>query len=221
MANLFFDDFNRANEGIDASADWTERYGDWSIVSNLVELDGVLGSGQRVAHIASSKITTADYEVTLDTDRGTGVGYQYIGICGRRVDFSTTDSDMYVCLWSLTDNFVVYKRVSGSWTLIQRYTVTLTTNTVYEFRLKMNGTTIEGYLDGTLRASGTDSALSASGDAGLSAGTDGTANDGRSWDNFSVDDLVAGGGRIMGSLANKGGLAGHGGIAGIGGGLAS
>lgn len=193
MANLFFDDFNRPDEDLGASADWTERYGDYGVVSNQAELVSEVGSAQRAAYILSSYVTTADYSVTSNLDKGTATGFQYIGVCGRRVNYSTSDSDMYALLYSDTDDFVLYKRVSGSWTLIQRYTVTLTDNTSYKFELKMDGTTIEGYLDDVLRVSGTDSSLSASGDAGLQNGTDGSVNSGRSWNDFSVDDLTVGG----------------------------
>lgn len=190
VTNLFSDDFNRANESLDASADWTERDGNYQIVSNYAELTGS-GGTNRCAHIASSHVTTADYSVTSNLDKGTAILYGYHGICGRRVDYSTADSDMYVMIYSPSDDLKLYKRISGSWTQLDTYSVTLTNNTSYKFELKMNGTTIEGYLDDVLRLSATDSSLTASGDAGIQNGTDSSADAGRRWNDFSVDTIGA------------------------------
>jgi len=192
IINLFTDLFDRLNEGLGISTDWTERQGNYDIVGNEVTL-GAAGGTERCAHIDSSYITTADYSVISNVEISTS-GFQYHGLCGRRVDFSTDDSDMYVLLYSNTGNLQLIKRISGEWTGLDVYVTALSAATPYKLELKMTGTIIEGYLDDVLRLSADDPDLTASGDAGLQNGTDGGIATGRVWIDFYVNaEAVVGG----------------------------
>lgn len=192
MAVLFSDDFNRANESLDASADWTERKGNYELVSNMATLSGVGAWGPAlVAHCNSSDITTADYSVQADCNRNGASSW--MGVAGRRVDYSTDDSDLYCVIGSSTDGeWRLYKQVSATWTQLDSYAATIADATFYTVKLEMNGTTIKGYIDGTERLSATDSSLSASGDAGISNYESGVGT-GYQFDNFTADTLAAGG----------------------------
>lgn len=203
MANLFSDDFNRSNEELGASADWTERYGDYDIVSNEVQTISSGTSFAIVAHIASSHITTADYSVQAECSRNGGISW--FGVCGRRVDYSTSDSDLYTCIGnSSLGAWRLYKRVSGSWTQLDTYAATIASATYYTVKLVMNGTAISVDIDATERLTATDSALSASGDAGLCNGSGINATT-YLFDDFTVDDFgVAGAGSHLLTLLGVG-----------------
>lgn len=199
MANLFSDDFNRANEELGASADWTERGPagdvDYDVVSNQVNTVVAKAADDAVcAHIDSSYITTADY--TVEVEANSSGGGLFYGPVGRRVDYSTNDSDGYFALRfenGGSDDYRLYKRVSGSWTQLgSSYSAAITgTETL---KLEMDGSDISAYLDGTLRIGPiTDTALTASGDCGISDATGGSDHSGAVWDNFTADDLVVGG----------------------------
>lgn len=224
MANLFSDNFNRANEELGASADWTERYpagdGDYDIVSNQVHTVVAKAASEVVcAYISSSYITTADYSVQVEAN--SSAGGLFYGVMGRRVNFGTNDSDGYFVSRyenGASDDYRLYKRAAGAWTQLGTSYVAAITGTE-TLKLEMNGTAIKAFLDGTERVSVTDTTFSASGDCGITDTTGGTPHEGVVWDNFTADDFTVGG-RIMGSLAADGGLAGKGGLAGRGGGLA-
>lgn len=194
MANLFSDDFNRANEELGASSDWTERGPsgdvDYDIVSNQVSTVVAKAASDAIcAHISTTPITTADYSVQVEAD-GSGGG-QFYGPVGRRANNGANDSDGYFALRhnTTTDDYRLYKRVSGSWTQLgSSYTAAIPGNET--LKLEMNGSTIKAFLDGTERHSQTDTSLSASGDCGISDATGGTDHSGVVWDNFTADDLA-------------------------------
>lgn len=188
MANLFFDDFNRADSA-SLGASWTERVGSWDILSNQMRYE--TGSTDfDVAHTAA--YATADYTVEVKiTATGSVNGHR--GPCGRRVNFSTTDSNCYMALLtSAGADLDLYKRVSATFTKLADASEAYTTSSQETIKLEMNGTTIKQYANGVEKSSVTDSALSAAGDAGCLCG--GSILD-QDFDNFSVDDLAAAAGQ--------------------------
>lgn len=185
----FTDDFNRANEELGASSDWTERRGDGEIVSNQVENQD---AAEQVHHIGTTPITGADYYVEAVINYEATGGGGFLGVIGRRVNNGATDSDMYIgYVRASVSTAYAYYYTGGSFTLIDSGAVTINTATDYTIRLNMNGTTISVDIDTVEIASGTNASLSASGDAGLTLAATGAVA-GVSWDNFVVDTLAAG-----------------------------
>jgi hypothetical protein len=131
MANVFSDNFNRSNEELGASANWTERAGDFEIVTNAAEMIS-RSAGEIDVGYYSTTVGTADYEVSSDLVNVTSIT-DWFGVCGRRVDYSTADSDMYTALANrdATNTFYTHKRVSGSWTQLSNPNVTLVDNAVF------------------------------------------------------------------------------------------
>lgn len=193
MAELFSDDFNRANEELDASADWTERGGtiDLDIVSNQVDTT-TNPNAEATAYISSSYITTADYRVTCDINRNTSTNSE--GLCIRRVNYGSDRSSCYNILINATV-MSIWEWLGGSgWSQIgSNQTITMNTNTFYTCYIEVDGSDITVDFDSGAVNYGpqTDTTLTASGDCGFQLGESGAGS--FSWDNFVVDDLVAGG----------------------------
>lgn len=184
MANIFSDDFNRADGGL--GANWTTRHtGVWGIVSNRAAC--TTGSSVTIAHYNGS-VSTADYTVQSIINCGTGnIG----GICGRRIDYGANDSNYYRAdIRNAANTLRLYKKVGATLTqLAQSGALTINDSTDYTLKLHMEGTTIKAFLDAAEILSVTDSDLSAAGDGGLVyGGTDTLIR----WDDFTIDDLGGG-----------------------------
>lgn len=224
MTVLFTDPFDRSNESLDASANWTERHdgsGDLAIVSNKVELGGS-GSDLALGHTADSIPTSANYKAYVTINWEGEVNSHYLCAFVRRVDDGVSDSNFYGMFVTTdgSDGAYLYLRDSGGWTLIDSDTaLSINLTQDYVVTVEADGSTISGDVDGAYNCSGTNTTLTAAGDAGIATGT-GQPGTGVTWDDFNIEDFLTGGNRIMSSLARDGGLAGRGGIAGFGGGLA-
>lgn len=119
----------------------------------------------------------ADVSVTaivrLGTDSNNG------GLVAR---FSNTSNFWHLALDGGGNELRLRKRVSGSWTNVQDYTVVVEDGVDYHLELRCDGSSIEGYLDGVLRVSTTDSFNSTETKCGVRA----------SADHFTYDDLIIG-----------------------------
>lgn len=189
MAILFQDDFNRA-DAPSLGADWGVRgTAAFSIVSNRAQRNDAVGDQNHCAYHATAAYGTADYAVqAIHRTRAVGGG-EFSGILGRRVDYSTGDSDCYSLFiqQGASGAAHLYRRMSGSYSLLassSAFSVPLDTD--FLLRLEMEGTALRGYVDGVERVSTTDASLSAEGDAGLQLY-------GLQWDDFLVEDFAAGG----------------------------
>lgn len=179
--------FNRSdNTDLNAGgAGWTERNGGYEIVSNrLVGISG--GSNSNNVHL-TSWAGGADYWIESNWYAVTGFNYQ--GFIIRRVNYSTTDNDSYQFLvWGSTA-MGMWKRVSGGYTQLGAGSgwSTITAGVDNLWKLELSGTTYTVDQDGTEHVSGTDSSISAAGDAGFKS-------DGNyvSADDVTVDDGAGG-----------------------------
>ncbi len=201
---LFSDDFTRANEN-PLAAPWVKRAPSSStyqlssnkvICNNLDNFDTV-NDGQVYAG--------PDYEVAADvipcTTGGGASGYG--GVIGRRVNFSTNNSNYYAAMLSNTYGYILYKMISGTPTSLGSGSYTVAGATAYTVALRMIGTTISLRINGVQQLAVTDSALSAAGNGGL-------INYADSWDNYVVTDFNVAGqptGRRFGGM-EQGGRAG-------------
>ena len=68
------DDFNRSNEGLDASANWTEDDGVWTVTSNQVR-EASYDSSYHKARWTGTALDSSDYYCQLTiVDLGDGAG---------------------------------------------------------------------------------------------------------------------------------------------------
>jgi hypothetical protein len=180
------DAFTRADSD-SLGADWTERAGDWDIVSNRMQK--VTGTATANVAYHNTQLSSANYYVQVIANlAATG---QHRGPCARRVDFSTADSGLYApLLTSSGTDYDFYKRVSGTWTNLNNQLATYTTGVDYTLKIEVDGSTMKSYFNGTLKSNFTDSSLTAIGFAGVVEGT----TNGDNFDDLLAEDLVAGDG---------------------------
>lgn len=205
----FTDDFNRPNEGLEASANWTRVDGAANaaaIQSNEVYQFSTTNS----AYQCPDQATPDHYTQVVSRD-ATPVATNGFYCCTR-----VTDSNNFFGVRHNNTAYQLYKRNAGSFTLIGSYTVGHSDGDIV--RLESDSSDVHTFkLNGTTRVtSSTDTFNNTETRQGLVVRT----NSGRWFDDFEAGALAAPSGRIMSSLAGYGGLAGHGGIAGKGGGLA-
>jgi hypothetical protein len=179
------DDFNRSNESLDASANWTERKGDWEVISNEAGMP-TTSANQSVAKFDNSGLSSADYYIQALVIPPTDTDAAFSGIVARQADYSTDGSDGYFGWLRASINTVyLYKVVSEGFTLLDSGAVTIDSggHTVY---LEVNGTSITLKVDGTTYATATDSSISAKGNGGLSVNNASTTY---RWDDYEQDSL--------------------------------
>lgn len=189
MSFPYSDDFNRSDEELGASADWTERTGDHDVVSNQVENQT---AARTSSNIASSIVTGADYWVEAVLNFEATGGGSFLGISGRRTDAGADENTAYYAYLRASANTIyIYEVANGSHTLLDSASTTINTATDYTVRLNMDGEDISADLDASVGiVSQPDSIITGSGDAGLiMADTGAVAN--CSWDSFALDTLAA------------------------------
>lgn len=188
MATIFSDDFNRGDND-SLGGNWTERGADFDIVSNEVKIPngGNSGGGYSTVFDSGHTYSSADYSVQAKTKLITGGGGVYLGVVGRRVNYSTDDSDGYFASIRPSAGRVrLWSRVSGVTTsLATTDAETISFDTFYTVKVDMNGTTIKEFINGTEILSATNSALSAAGDGGLMLSS---GDDDQFWDDFLLED---------------------------------
>ena len=188
MATIFSDNFNRTDSD-SLGADWTERGADFDIVSNEVKIPNVgnSGAGYSTVYDSGHTYSSADYSVQAKTKMVTGGGGGYLGVVGRRVNYSTDDSDGYFASIRPSSGRVrLWSRVSGVATSIATTDAeTILFDTFYTVKVDMNGTTIKEFINGSENLSATNSAPSAAGDGGLMLSS---GDDDQFWDDFLSED---------------------------------
>lgn len=132
---------------------------------------------------------SADYDVEADAFLYTlGGEGRDVGPTARQ----STTADTYYRFVISFDTVYLQKRVAGTNTTIASFDVgTPAAGSTYNLRIQPRGTTIKGFVDDVERCSGTDSAISAAGRAGINT-FDGAANGtGNQLDNFLATDPPA------------------------------
>lgn len=151
-ATLLTDDFE-SYSSFPAGA-WTNASGNgsWSIATD----------GSKVAAQTSS--TSNTYIVTNGTSSWSNYTYAAkvkVGSTSVRNGIAAryTNSNNYYFLILYNGNLLLNKKVSGSTTTIQQVPFTANTSTFYNLQLVVNGTSVQGYVNGTLMVQGTDTSL--------------------------------------------------------------
>ena len=179
------------------NAAWTRHTsytGNSEIASGRVRPSGTATS----AYWHSGSPANADYSVSADLlMKEANGGVASVGVIGR---IDTAANTFYMARYSgnTDDAWQLYKFVAGTATLLGSSAAALTDETSHNCLLRMVGTTIGLYVDGssTATVSVTDSAITAAGKAGIRMLANGTPDDtnGIHIDNFSADDVVGGAG---------------------------
>ena len=139
-------------------------------------------TGQPGAYYSAWTPGSADYSVEAVVFARTLTTAGYNGPAGR-VDVAA--NTMYAVRYLHGTGWELYKVEAGSLTVLATWAETLTTSDSRTARLRMVGTTIEMYVDGTLRGSATDSSIAAAGVPGM-RGFNSTSTTG-----FHIDAIVA------------------------------
>ncbi len=190
MATLFTDAFTNATDPIELSAHDATWVKHPTTSSYTIDVTGGKAKppGTNLAmYYANVAIGSADYSVQAVLTAGTAGAGITLQVAGR---MDPTNATCYTFrhrngLWQLA------KTVNGTATAFTpSYAETLNAGDVRTMKLEMIGTTLNGYVDGTLRCTATDSEITPTGYAGLRF--DGvTAGDG-GVDDFLVDGVPVG-----------------------------
>lgn len=193
MANIFSDNFNRADSG-SLGGNWTENYGDFQINSNALKNANNTDQDNYAAVSSGFSPSSADYTVqSVVTISNVGGSNTAIGIWGRGDGASDFEYILRLNQNGGSGQLELYKFIDDATYayLLGTYSTTVSTATAYTIKLEMNGTTIKGYLAGTERISVTDSSLTLAGAVGVGAYNNGTkAANHQVWDDFTADDIV-------------------------------
>lgn len=136
MANLFSDNFNRADNSVVDATNWTENEpaGTWAISSNQLARAG--GGFTSIVATTTAHAAIADCKASIK--RITGSGFDG-GPCVR----STSDGNtMYYLDVYGSDTLEVYRRVSGTDTLVAGRTQTHGASDVYRLEVSGTGATV-------------------------------------------------------------------------------
>ncbi len=207
------------------SAHTPDGGGSWSISTG--GSDGVItasntlrpGGASATGGLHSATPPSANYSVYGKViAKNLGVDHR-IGVAGRMVG----DDRYSVHLRGLAGTFRLMKNVGGVGNqLAVSSSITVVNEGVYAIELRMSGSTLEGYVDGVLKLSATDTDLTAAGNAGVALDGSGTISDstlsalddfntsfgpaaagisGTALVNITESDIVAGGKTIVISLS--------------------
>lgn len=185
MANIFSDDFNRADNAA-LGGNWVDESGDVQVKSNQAYGNN---SGNNISYNTTS-ISDADYKVSC-TQTYDGSQSNYVIIMGRTATSGSRHDTCYM-LYHQNENagndfLILFKRVAAKQTQLgSTYTYNDTNNRTDDIVLSMDGTAIKGLLNDTERVSATDSSLTSAGQTGIRLGQTFYL------DNFSVDDFGGG-----------------------------
>ena len=141
---------------------WTTDSGNWSISSNKLTVIPGGSGGTAQIHVTGQNITNDVMEFKMSNSGVTGEGVAIFR--------SDNGSNRYqIDMDSTSQQSIIAKIVSGSYTSLTTGGVTLSASTVYDVRAYVNGSTLQSWVNGSNALSTTDSALSGPGIAGLIA----------------------------------------------------
>ena len=192
MAVIYTDNFDRSDSS-SIGSDWTEVLNDTQIHSNKLKnvTSGLIGSVGAVATASAASPPSADYKVSAKVQciSGTGTNQSAVGVIGR---YASSTQFYYARINFNGDKVQLYK-VNPSASLLGEYTgLTFNLDTEYTVMLSMQGSAIKAYAEGVERVSVTDTAITATGDAGTRVFLDNASGSGSvtsncvSWDDFSI-----------------------------------
>lgn len=171
----FGDNFDRGDSSTLGNG-WVEDLGDWSINSNRL-ISPV--QDNIIVHNTNAPIS-ADYYVQVSAE-SSDANSDSPAVLAR-----FTDTSNFYLFQSGNGRAQLYKRVSGSWTLLDEVRFIRSVNTFNTYRLQVNGDQIRGFIDDIPAVYAQDSSLTNPGYGGLRRGG-GLFQ--VTFDNFEVGDL--------------------------------
>ncbi|UKS27566.1 glycoside hydrolase family 9 protein [Paenibacillus sp. HWE-109] len=148
---LFSDDFNDGNAN-----GWTSTSGTWSVVSN--QYSGQANSAQSLSLAGNADWTNYTFEAKVNVTNNTN-GNKDAGLVFRYTD----DNNYYVLFLKNNDKtgrkMELLKVVNGVRTVLGFTNPSIAADTMYTYKIVVNGSSISIYKDGNLEISTTDSAL--------------------------------------------------------------
>ncbi|SDW66126.1 right-handed parallel beta-helix repeat-containing protein [Paenibacillus sp. CF384] len=160
----FSDDFEGETVGTIASK-WSNVFGSWQVIAGKAynSTGGVGVGGQTVVGDSTWSNYTAEAKVKVASWNTTS--YRSVGLLTRYQDSSNY---YYFQYYNNDGKLYISKFVNGVWTHLNSVAFTFNTNQYYTFKVVLSGSSIQCYVDGTLKFSVTDSQF-ASGKVGLHA----------------------------------------------------
>ena len=148
---VFNDDFEDGN-----SNGWTVASGTWSVLTDgtkVYKQTNSTGSTRSTAGNFGWTNYAVEAKVKIYTVGPTPV----VDLIGRYVDAS----NYYLLRLDYTsDTLLLYKQVNGNWTTLESISKVVNTNTWYTLKLLLNGSMLEGYVNGVRKLWYEDSSLS-------------------------------------------------------------
>ena len=179
----------------DDGGSWTKHTlagsGSWDIRSNRIRSTGSTGTDAHFYH--SGTPDSAEYDVEADIVRlGSTTPSATPGVTGRH---STSAETFYFARYNASPTFVwqLFKRVSGTFTLLGSYSQSFSVGQSRTVKLEIRDTAKKVYIDGTERISSTDNAITAAGKAGIRDNTGQATTTGYHIDNYVATDLSSSG----------------------------
>jgi hypothetical protein len=149
-AALFGDDFEDGN-----SSGWSTSNGSWSVVTDGSKVYKQSGTST-TAHAYNGTAGWTAYSVQARAKalsfNGSG---RYFGILARY----QSSSNYYLLALSNAGTLEICKKVGGTVTVLASKTYSVATGTWYTLKLTVNGSSLQGYVNGALELSATDSSL--------------------------------------------------------------
>ena len=187
MANIFSDNFNRA-DNTDLGVNWTGGSNFFQIVNNEVTR-----TGQFFDDVKRITTSTPNANYTVECDVRLSDGDSRPGVFARFTGTDTTNSSYYGLRITPFSPFSLslglLKIVSITETLLASTVLSFVFGQVYKLKIQVDGTEIKGFLDGVLKLTANNSDISSLGNGGIFCSSSSTNT---FWDNFSVDELLAG-----------------------------
>lgn len=156
-STVFTDDFNRANENLEASSDWERTVGsagDLAISTNRVVSQS---SGSTAYRCVGASLADDQYCQALITGGTSGTSGP--GVCVR---YSASASTFYHFRWTESGGsfYALFKSVGGSLTSLATSATGQPTPSADLFRLEVSGTSLTCKVNGSTVITHTDSSIS-------------------------------------------------------------
>ncbi len=175
----------------EVGATWT-KHGSSNADTVLTDAGRIRKTGTATGqslYFTSGQPATPNYTVEADVYVRSNLANDMAGVVGR-MDTSNANGTYYYARYEqVSQNWVLYKRVNGSWDWLGESNQPLTALTSYRLALTMSGTTIRVLVDGAQQISVTDSGISAAGRGGVSFGFGGAATTVTNTTGFHVDNF--------------------------------
>lgn len=179
----------------DVGGSWANPGGISSVLSNANRVRGGT-AGNESDHVCAGTPAGADYDVQVDLIPLT-VTSSYAGCAGRSdatMGTNGTTGRVYLAFHdgtAATPCWTLQKGVNNTYTNIATSNATLVANNVYTILLQMRGSAQTVFVNGVSTVTGTDSAVTAAGKAGILI-RDAAASNSADYhlDNFSATDAV-------------------------------